>query len=434
MEKEQREQLALAETADIVELQFTDLFGQCKMVEMTGRQAAELSEKGYAMNRFALGGLKKEESFGSPIPKFLEDCKKERVVYLKPDWSTWRMLPWESAQETVGRVFCEIGYADGESSWADSRSVLKRMVQTAEAMGIQVAFTFQCECYLFHTDEEGRPTTITHEVAGYYDAGSIDLAGSVRRDMMLSLADAGIQIESVHHGLTPGQHCFKLAAQSGAEAGDYLQTFKAAVKRIAKSHGLHATFMPKPNQTGDGSGLHIGVQIRDSEGKSSRQTAEYFRAGVLTHLRDMLIFTNPLVNSYKRLANARKHVFQPEFPATDWENGNDKAVYVVEEKDGCYAVQVLFPDPSANPYLALSAILSAGLDGVRNRLSYCEEEKLQFPETLGVLLEEFEKNQFARDTFGELLCRMYAEGKTEEWDRFCASVTDWETREYLYRC
>ena len=125
-------------------------------------------------------------------------------------------------------------------------------------MGLDFDFNFQCEFYLFHTDDDGRPTTVTHEVAGYYDAGPIDLAEGVRRDMILSLEEAGFAVESTHHGLTAGQHSFVLPARRGIEAADYLQTFKAAVKRIAKRHGLHATFMPKPNMSGDGVGASCG--------------------------------------------------------------------------------------------------------------------------------------------------------------------------------
>ena len=435
MDREKKEEIFFDETVDLVKLQFTDLFGQCKMVEMTRNQAEKVLKDGYAVNRFALGGLKKEGGSSFPIPEFLKDCGEGIELYLKPEMGTFRILPWESGQETVGRVICAACNPDGAPSWADSRNVLKETMRKAEQMGLEVSFDFQCEFYLFHTDDEGRPTTVTHEVAGYYDAGPIDLAGSVRRDMILSLEEAGMEVESTHHGLTPGQHSFLIPAQYGIEAGDYLQTFKSAVKRIAKSHGLHATFMPKPNMSGDGSGLHVGVFVRNAEGKTEKTVAEQFRAGVLKHLRDMMIFTNPMVNSYKRLAAERVNVFQPEFPATVWEKGNDKAVHLVEDKEGNFAVQVLFPDPAANPYLALAAILNAGLEGIRNHYSPEEcGERLHFPETLGVLIKELKTNQFALDTFGEKLCRMYGEGKKEEWDRFCSYVTDWEIREYLYRC
>ena len=215
-------------------------------------------------------------------------------------------------------------------------------------------------------------------------------------------------------------------------------TFKLAVKTIAKRHGLHATFMPKPNMSGDGSGLHVGVSISSRRGAEAMAQAKQFAAGVLKNLSDMMIFTNPTVNSYKRLAAERSTVFQPEFPAAVWEKGSEKAVHVKEDRNGRISVEVQFPDPSANPYLALTAILAAGLEGIEKALVLDEEagdeDAPRFPETLGILLQKLDQNEFAHRVFGEKFCRMYGEGKKEEWERFCAYVTDWETAEYLYRC
>jgi len=435
MEKERRDGSFFEDEVDLVKFQFTDLFGQNKMVEMTRGRAERAVQEGYPINRFALGGLKKGETDSESVPEYLQNKSEKVELYLKPDLSTYGILPWESGQDNVARVICNICNADGTPSWMDSRNILRSTIERAEALGLEICFDFQCEFYLFHTDDDGRPTTVTHEVARYYDAGPIDLAENVRRDMLISLAEAGMEVESTHHGLTPGQHSFLLPLRRGVEAADYLQTFKAAVKRIAKRHGLHATFMPKPNMSGDGSGLHVGIVIRKRDGEDCRKTAEGFRCGILKNLCDMMIFTNPMVNSYKRLAAERKSVFQPEFPAAVWEKGSDKAVRLIEGDDRTYMVQVLFPDPAANPYLALAALVSAGIDGIENDYQLTEREMdPRFPETLGVLIRQLSDNQFAKNTFGEKLCRMYQEGKKEEWERFCSYVTDWELSEYLYRC
>ena len=390
------------EDVDLVKLQFTDIFGQCKMVQMTRRQAEKAMKEGYAINRFALGGLQKAGIEGAAAPEYLTDQSESVELYLKPDASTYQVLPWDSGQENVARVICQVCNADGTPSWTDSRHILQETVKRAEKMGLDFDFDFQCEFYLFHTDDDGRPTTVTH------------------------------------HGLTAGQHSFVLPARRGIEAADYLQTFKAAVKRIAKRHGLHATFMPKPNMSGDGSGLHVGVSISSRRGAEAMAQAKQFAAGVLKNLSDMMIFTNPTVNSYKRLAAERSTVFQPEFPAAVWEKGSEKAVHVKEDRNGRISVEVQFPDPSANPYLALTAILAAGLEGIEKALVLDEEagdeDAPRFPETLGILLQKLDQNEFAHRVFGEKFCRMYGEGKKEEWERFCAYVTDWETAEYLYRC
>lgn len=430
MERGKRDGMFFDEEIGLVKMQFTDLFGQSKMVEMTRGQAEKALEEGYKVNMHALDGLWTGSSKGwvqgsgavGGRTAGSRISKDQSPVYrgdgpelcLRPERDTYQMLPWDSGQESVARLICSVCGPDGLPFWADTRSVLKKKIAEAEEMGLFLEFDFQCEFYLFHTDDEGRPTTVTHEVAGYYDAGLIDLAESVRRDMIMSLEEAGMEVESAHHGRTPGQHCFLLPARCGVEAGDYLQTFKAAVKRIAKRHGLHAAFMPKPG-VGSGSGLHIGVTIRDKDGHTDRETALKFRTGILKHRRDMMIFTNPTVNSYKRLAEEDSRTFQLEVSTAA-------------------GIRLLFPDPSANPYLALAAVASAGLSGVKNPCLLAEEELPGFPETLGVALRELEKNQFARDAFGETLCRMYQEGKRDEWERFCSCVTDWELREYLYRC
>ena len=367
MDKERIDGCFLDEEADLMKLQFTDLFGRLKMVEMTRGQSQKVMADGYPINCFALGGLKKEGTV-LPFPAGLQDKAENTGLYLKPDMATYQILPWDSGQENVAGVICDVMNYDGSPSPIDTRSLLKATIVRAERLGLSLYFDFQCEFYLFHTDDEGRPTTVTHEVAGYYDAGPIDLAESVRRDIMLSLSEAGMEVESSHHGTTPGQHCFLLPVRYGVEAADYLQTFKTAVKRIAKRHGLHAAFMPKPNGNGDGSGLHTGIVIRDKNGNTDKETAMYFRCGILKHLRDMMIFTNPLINSYKRLAAEKCNAVQPEFPATVWEEGNDKAVRYTEDKNGIVTITALFPDPSANPYLVLAALAAAGLDGVEKKM------------------------------------------------------------------
>lgn len=421
------------EGVDLVKLQFTDLFGHLKMVDMTKNQLEQLEERGYAVNRFALEGLRNRNGFRATTT---EEIKKEsRELFLKPDLGTCQLLPWESGQENVARIFCDLYDEDGNPSWADTRSIFKRILKKADELGLKIQFDFQCEFYLFHTDDEGRPTTVTHEVAGYYDAGSIDLAENVRRDMILSLSEAGMEIESAHHGMTPGQHRFLLKAQKGLDAADYLLTFKAAVRKIAKRHGLHASFMPKPSTNGDGSGLHIGISLRDKNGLDITEQLKSFHAGILYHLRELMIFTNPLVNSYKRLAAERTSVFQPEFPAAIWETGNDKVVRLEKANKESGRIEVLYPDVSSNPYLALSALVAAGIDGIEKRAQMDEQiKRVSFPETLGTVIFEFEKSQFAKEVLGERLCSQYLEGKKEEWERFCAFVTDWELKEYLYRC
>lgn len=414
--------LAGDETA-LIKLQFTDLFGRQKTVEMTKGQGEKAIREGYAVNPCAVDGKTGGNCEGG----------EGHPVYLQPDLNTYRALPWDSGQKDVAGVICDIVNQDGSPYPNDTRGLFKAVISRAEKMGLRIYFDFQCEFYLFHTDDEGRPTTITHEAAGHYDAGPIDLAESVRRDMMYGLAEAGMEVESAHHGRTPGQHCFLLPARYGVEAADFVQTFKTAVKRIAKRHGLHAAFIPKPLAAGAGCGLHVGITIFDEDGNSDKELDGYFRNGILMHLWEMMIFTNPLINSYKRLAAERKKAARPEHGPV-MEDAGSFAARCSRDREGRSFVKVYFPDPAANPYLALAALAAAGLDGIGQKItSDACGKRFHLPETLGEAIADFDNYSFAKSVFGETLCRLYHDGKVKEWERFCAYVTDWELDEYLCR-
>ena len=442
------------EDVDLVKLQFTDIFGQCKMVQMTRRQAEKAMKEGYAINRFALGGLQKAGIEGAPAPEYLTDQSESVELYLKPDASTYQVLPWDSGQENVARVICQVCNADGTPSWTDSRHILQETVKRAEKMGLDFDFDFQCEFYLFHTDDDGRPTTVTHEVAGYYDAGPIDLAEGVRRDMILSLEEAGFAVESTHHGLTAGQHSFVLPARRGIEAADYLQTFKAAVKRIAKRHGLHATFMPKPKAGTAGSGMHINISLfqngknifSDPEAEDGlSQEAKWFMGGIMAHVKGMCAVTNPLVNSYKRLTSgcdAPRDII--------WTTKNHNTLLRIPFMRGeDTRIELRFPDPSANAYLTIALCMAAGLDGIAKHLdpgaesarlfaSRTEAEKAaagidHLPDTLREAVAFMEEDSFVKMVLGQEFVDLYVEAKKAEWNEYMSQVSEWEVDKYLYR-
>ena len=442
------------EDVDLVKLQFTDIFGQCKMVQMTRRQAEKAMKEGYAINRFALGGLQKAGIEGAAAPEYLTDQSESVELYLKPDASTYQVLPWDSGQENVARVICQVCNADGTPSWTDWRHILQETVKRAEKMGLDFDFDFQCEFYLFHTDDDGRPTTVTHEVAGYYDAGPIDLAEGVRRDMVLSLEEAGFAVESTHHGLTAGQHSFVLPARRGIEAADYLQTFKAAVKRIAKRHGLHATFMPKPKAGTAGSGMHINISLfqngknifSDPEAEDGlSQEAKWFMGGIMAHVKGMCAVTNPLVNSYKRLTSgcdAPRDII--------WTTKNHNTLLRIPFMRGeDTRIELRFPDPSANAYLTIALCMAAGLDGIAKHLdpgaesarlfaSRTEAEKAaagidHLPDTLREAVAFMEEDSFVKMVLGQEFVDLYVEAKKAEWNEYMSQVSEWEVDKYLYR-
>lgn len=219
------------EDVEFIRLQFTDMFGMLKNVAITSGQLERALNNQCMFDGSAIEGFVREE---------------ESDMYLYPDLDTFTIFPWRPQQGKVARLFCDVYRPDGKPFEGDPRYVLKKVLKEARDMGYYFNVGPECEFFLFHTDEEGRPTTMTHETAGYFDVAPIDLAENVRRDIVLNLEEMGYEIESSHHEIAPGQHEVDVQYEQGLKAADNIVTFKIAVKTIAKRHGLHATFMPKP--------------------------------------------------------------------------------------------------------------------------------------------------------------------------------------------
>ena len=429
------------EDVEFIRLQFADIFGMIKNVAITSGQLAKALDNRCMFDGSAIEGFVRVE---------------ESDMYLYPDLDTFAIYPWRPQQGKVARLICDVYCPDGTPFEGDPRYVLKRVLKKAEDMGFYFNVGPECEFFLFHTDEEGKPTTYTHETAGYFDAGPIDLAENVRRDIVLNLEGMGFEIESSHHEIAPAQHEVDFQYEKGLKAADNILTFKMAVKTIAKRHGLHATFMPKPKAGVNGSGMHINMSLEDTEGKNLfedpsdqmglSRLAYQFMAGILTHIKSMTILTNPLVNSYKRLIpgyDAPVHI--------DWSLAANRGqlIRIPSTRGASTRIELRSPDSAMNPYLALAACLAAGLDGIikqmeppkaiRQNVCTMSEEELRkegichLPETLGEAIEEFEKDGFLKEVLGKHVYTKYLEAKKEEWNEFRYQVTDWELGEYLFK-
>ena len=314
----------------------------------------------------------------------------------------------------------------------------------------------ECEFFLFQTDEEGKPTTETHEMAGYFDVSPIDMAENVRRDIVLNLEEMGFEIEASHHEIAPAQHEIDLQYADALTAADNIMTFKMAVKTIARRHGLHATFMPKPKAGINGSGMHINMSLADKAGNNlfvnsadplglSRE-AYQFMAGILKYIKEITVLTNPLVNSYKRLVPGYD---APVYIAWSAASNRSPLIRVPSSRGSSTRIELRCPDSAVNPYLALAACLAAGLEGIRQQLeppasvddniyAMSEEELTQrgiecLPETLGEALELYAGSTFAKKLLGDHIFTKYWEAKNSEWKKYRAEVTDWEVAEYLYK-
>ncbi len=433
--------LKLVEEEDVefIRLQFTDIFGNLKNVAITAGQLEKALDNDCMFD-------------GSSIEGFAD--VEESDMYLHPDYSTLEIFPWRPQQGKVARLICDVYRPDRTPFEGDPRYVLKRAVKEAEEMGFTFRVGAECEFFLFHLDDNGMPTTLTHEKAGYFDVGPADFGENARRDMVLTLEDMGFVVEASHHDVAPAQHEISFRYDEALATADNIMTFRLAVRTIAKRHGLHATFMPKPKYGVNGSGMHINMSLlkegrnifaeeKDANGLSSEAYA--FLGGIMEHMRGMTAVTNPIVNSYKRLVPGFE---APAYIA--WSTTNRSSLIRIPAARGeAVRIELRSPDPTANPYLALAAILRAGLDGIRRqvsvpervdcnifRMSEQERTKRKLEELPGTLAEAvlcMEKDLFMKDTLGEHIFTKYIAQKKEEWNRYRSQITDWEINEYLNR-
>ena len=421
---------------EFIRLQFSDLFGTMKNVAITARQLEKALDNKCTFDGSSVDGFVRIE---------------ESDMYLYPDLDSFAIFPWNAGGNRVARLICDVYGQDGLPFAGDPRNVLKRVMVECQKMGYKFNVGPECEFFLFHTDEEGRPTTVSHEKAGYFDVAPLDLGESARRDMILNLEDMGFEIEASHHEVAPAQHEIDFAFEDALSTADKVMTFKMAVRTIAKRYGLHATFMPKPRQDVNGSGLHLhmrllknGRNVFTGENGELSTDGEAFLAGILGHVVGMTAVFNPLVNSYKRLV--------PGFEAPSdvtWSRTQRNALLHVRKRRGeGVDLELRSPDCAANPYLLLALCLEAGLDGIRKqqkapkeltedicRLS--DEEKKQrkiqsLPENLGVALDAMGQDLLVREVLGESYVAEYQKMKRREWKNYLEQVTKWELEQYLY--
>ncbi len=425
------------EDVEFIRLQFTDILGNLKNVAVTAGQLQKALDNNCMFDGSSIKGFASVE---------------ESDMYLHPDYSTLEIFPWRPQQGKVARLICDVYRPDRTPFEGDPRYVLKRAIREAEDMGYTFRVGAECEFFLFHQDENGMPTTVTHEQAGYFDVGPVDFGENARRDMVLTLEEMGFVVEASHHDVAPAQHEISFHYDEALATADNIMTFKLAVRTIARRHGLHATFMPKPRYGVNGSGMHINMSLlkegkniftdeKDQYGLS--QEAYFFLGGIMEHMRSMTAVTNPIVNSYKRLVPGYEAPVYIAWSATN----RSPLIRIPAAVGDAVRMELRCPDPTANPYLALAVVLRAGLDGIRRkvtppesvdcnifRMSEKERGERGIGELPGTLMEALscmEKDSFMRKTLGEHVFEKYLELKKEEWNRYRSQVTDWEINEYL---
>jgi glutamine synthetase len=448
--KELTSALALAEERNLrfVSLQFTDIVGAVKSVQIPIHQLTEAVEHGKWFD-------------GSSIEGFARIAESD--MFLVPDLSTFSPIPWEpgrapdgSALETgAARVICDVYTPNGDPFPGDPRWVLRHQMERAQKLGFAFNTGPELEFFLLRRDN-GRVSTDPHDAAGYFDL-SEDLGTEVRKEMMNDLTEIGIEVETAHHEVATGQHEIDFKYANALRTADNAVTFKTTLKAVAASHGLHATFMPKPIFGINGSGMHTHQSLWDDrKGRNAfadpsdpyglSQTARQYIAGILAHARGMIAVLAPLVNSYKRLV--------PGYEAPvyiGWARINRSALIRIPQiSKGQLAstrIELRCPDPSSNPYLAFAVMLAAGLDGIERKLDppppveenlyHLDPAKLesrhirQLPGTLWEAVDELRADGVIRDALGDHVFERFVEAKTAEWDEYRIQVSRWEVERYL---
>ena len=436
--REQILQVVKEENVRFIRLQFTDLFGMIKNVEIPVSQLEKALDNKMMFD-------------GSSIEGFVRI--EESDMYLYPDLDTFVIFPWMAEKGKVARFICDIHHPDGTPFEGDPRNNLKRVLNEMKELGF-TDFNVgpEPEFFLFKLDEKGEPTLELNDQGGYFDLAPTDLGENCRRDIVLELEEMGFEIEASHHEVAPGQHEIDFKYQNALKACDDIQTFKLVVKTIARKHGLHATFMAKPLFGVNGSGMHCNLSLFH-EGENTffdpngnlelSDTARQFVAGIMKHATSFTAVTNPTVNSYKRLVPGYE---APCYVA--WSARNRSPLIRIPASRGLSTrIEVRSVDPSANPYLAMAVLLTAGLDGIQNKLTppapvdrniyvMTKEERVEngiidLPATLAQALEQLKQDEIITGALGTHLLEHFMKAKEMEWDQFRISVHPWEREQYF---
>ena len=425
---------------ELLEMQFSDIDGAIKSVAIPSHKLEDALERGVWFD-------------GSSIQGFTRIFESD--MYLKPDIATFAAIPWKGGNgHKAARIICDVFTPNGKPFEGDPRHILKTQLAIASEMGFKYCTGPELEFFLF-TPRDGKIVPAPHDVGGYFDFAPRDLASDVRRDIIFSLEKLGLEIEASHKEVALGQHEIDFKYSDALKSADSVMSFKYTTKSISQSYGLYASFMPKPIFGINGSGMHVHQSLFsggknvffDQSGKYHlSKTALHFISGQLRHEKALSAIVAPTVNSYKRLV--------PGYEAPcyiSWGQTNRSALIRIPSyspgRENATRAELRCPDPSCNPYLAFAAMLSAGIDGIKNKLEPPEpmEENLYeiepekkkamgistLPSSLSEAVDEFENDKIVRASLGPWASVQFAQAKRAEWDDFRIHVSEWEMAKYL---
>jgi glutamine synthetase len=434
-----------ADGVRFISLQFTDILGTIKSVTIPAGGLEQALEQGIWFD-------------GSSIQGFARIYESDRTLVLDP--TTYQVLPWSAPERRRARIICDVHRPDGQPALSSPRQALRRMIARVAERGYTYNVGPELEFFLFKRDSErntGYPVRpVPHDVGSYFDFSPRDEAQKVRSEIILALEAMGMHVEMSHHEVASGQHEIDFRYADALTSADNAATFKYIVRAIAATHGIYASFMPKPIFGASGSGMHVHQSVFDADGHNLfydsddeyglSRLAYNFIAGQLEHARALAAVVAPTVNSYKRLTPGYE---APVYIC--WARLNRSALIRVPghgvHREEATRLELRCPDPSTNPYLGFAAMLAAGLDGIERDLTPPEavnEDVYDFdqrdlreraigslPGTLAEALSALEHDEVIQDALGPNITEAFLRAKWAEWDEYRIQVSSWELERYL---
>lgn len=404
-----------------VKLTFCDLHGRLKNISILSSELAVTFDNGVRIAAKKISGF---------------EAANGRDIFLFPDAKTMTVLPWRPQQGRVIRMFCYIRYADGTPFEGDGRYFLKKAMRSAVSAGYCFRFGTSCEFTLFRNDENGRPTKMPHDNAGYCDTAPDDKGENIRRDVCLTMEQMGIHPVSSRHESGCGQHEIDFNASSALKAADTFLSFKSAVKSVAETHGVHASFMPKPLRSDCGNGMHISFNIfpdsdfLEERAANSGDELKSAAAGIMKHIRDFTLFTNSNVNSYERLG---------EFTAPRdilWASAEGSQLIRMAPDSEDTSVELRAADCVCNPYFAFGLMIYAALAGISEKaqLPSENESRGRLPVSLEEAADCAENSDFIRKHIPENILETMISHSRNEWKEYSTAYDKeaFEEEKYFY--
>ena len=420
-----------------IRLWFTDILGMLKSFAITVEELENALTQGMGFD-------------GSSIQGFARIDESDMVA--KPDPDTFQLLPWRPKERNaVARMFCDISRPGGEPFEGDPMYVLKKNLKRAADMGYTFYVGPELEYFYFRDSK----STEVLDQGGYFDMTPLDTASDLRRETVLNLEKMGIGVEYSHHEVAPSQHEIDMRYTDALTMANNVMTYRLVVKQIALSHGVYATFMPKPVFGINGSGMHVHQSLFKNghnaffdanDPYNLSKTAKCYIAGLLKHAPELTSVTNQWVNSYRRLI--------PGYEAPvylSWARRNRSDLIRVPEyqpgKENSTRIEFRSPDPACNPYFAFSVMLAAGLEGIEkeyeipapieeNVYEMTEEERKRrnigtLPGSLWEAIKLTEESDVVRKALGEHVFDAFIQNKKIEWELYRSQVTGYELDKYL---